>query len=136
MEPRAPCDTVLLVTQGDSSLIDTLDALRDDGVGVLLVRHLDRALAAMQSGLRPDVVLVDLAFGPARFAPFLHGLLDEPALRALPVIGVPDSGTSLFQLFPRDRARELPFPADHGQLQALLQVVCSDAQLARAGAHP
>jgi len=133
MNVRRRCETVLLVNE-DREFIDVAgDALRAQGLAVLLVPGFDRALAAMRSGFSPDAILVDLTTGAARFGKFLQVLFEEPAWRAVPVLGVSEATNAIFQISPRHQCRKLPFPSDASRMSELLEFVCADVQ--RPGLH-
>lgn len=128
-----PCAAVLLVNE-DRSFVDVAgDALRAQGMAVLLVPGFGEALGALRCGFRPDVILVDAARGVERLRDFLRALLDEPAWRKLPVLEAPDPWDSppcLVQIAPGDRPRRYPAPSGPREMRELL------AAVAAAGCEP
>ena len=88
------CDRVLLVNEDRTRIDLTGDALRAERLTVLLVPGFKQGVAALRSGFKPNVILVDLVASVrhmSRVTGFLQLLSDDPAWRDLPVLGTSSS---------------------------------------------
>jgi CheY-like chemotaxis protein len=127
------CETVLLVNEDRGCVDVTGDALRAQGLAVLLAPSVEEAIAVMRSGFMPDAILIDLTAGGARCRAFVHTLLDDPAWRAVPALCVAEGSGEMLQVSPLDRRRRLPIPSSASELGELLEGLCSDHR--EAGGH-
>ena len=120
------CETVLLVNEDRGCVDVTGDALRAQGLAVLLAPGVEEALAVMRSGFVPDAILIDQTAERKRLRAFVHALRDEPAWRAVPALCLAEGSEEMLQVSPLGRRRRLPIPSSAGELGELLEVLCSD----------
>jgi len=114
------CESIIIVND-DPSFVDVVgDALRAQGLAVLLVPGVVHAIRAMQTGFRADAILVDVLEHEA-----IGGLLDalrvDPQLRATPVIARSRRTERLVQLAPGRHFHSIAMPADAAALVELIE---------------
>jgi CheY-like chemotaxis protein len=119
-----PCKTVMVVND-DRAFIDVVgDALRVEGLAVLLVPGVHDAIRALRTGFRPDAVLVDLFRGAAEVHVLVGELQATPPLASTPVIMRSRRAERLAQIAPRSRKQLLALPRDGRAMAELLDSVC------------
>jgi len=137
MVARRSCETVLLVNEDRACVDVTGDALRAQGIAVLLAPDADQALAVMGAGFTPDAILVDATADAERMVEFVGRMWGEPAWRALPVLCVAGAtATEMLQVCPPHRMRRLPVPSCAAELGDLLETLCSETRAAADAADP
>lgn len=84
-----------LIVDDDRSIVDGLgEYLGDDGYAVIGATNASEALALLDSGLRPDVIVLDLLMPGMDGWDFRTAQLNEPSLAEIPVLLVSASGFS------------------------------------------
>jgi CheY-like chemotaxis protein len=134
MTRQRPCETIMVVND-DRSFIDIVgDALRAEGLAVLLVPGIPQALAALRSGFRPDALLLDV-LPQAPVGELLEVVWSTPELRTVAVIATERHADHLAELSRGTPAAPLPRRADARGLAELLDEVCTRrAETASRGA--
>ncbi len=79
------CQRILVVNRSAASQFSFSDALRREGIGLMLVSGSDAAFQAMEGGFIPDAILIDLAVKDSSAADFLRRV---KATYAVPVIAI------------------------------------------------
>ena len=119
-----PCKTVMVVND-DRAFIEVVgDALRMEGLAVLLVPGVPDAVRALRTGFRPDAVLVDAFRGAAQVHVLVGELEATPRLRSVPVIMRSRRVERLAQIAPRSHKQLLALPRDARAMAELLDSVC------------
>ena len=84
-----------LIVDDDRSIVDGLgEYLGADGYAVIGATNASEALALLDSGLRPDVIVLDLLMPGMDGWDFRTAQLNEPSLAEIPVLLVSASGFS------------------------------------------
>jgi len=84
-----------LIVDDDRSIVDGLgEYLGDDGYAVVGATNASEALALLDSGLRPDVIVLDLLMPGMDGWDFRTAQLNEPSLAGIPVLILSASGFS------------------------------------------
>jgi CheY-like chemotaxis protein len=113
-----------MVVNDDRSFIDIVgDALRAEGLAVLLVPGIPQALTALRSGFRPDALLLDV-LPHQEVDELLEVVWNTPALRTIAVITTERHADRLAELSRGIPAVPLPPRADPHALAELLDDVC------------
>ncbi len=128
MTTRRRCETVLLVNEDRDCVDVTGDALRAQGLFVLLAPGIERALAAMRSGFAPDAILLDVTAGGREVSAFVRAVAEETALSAVPVLCVSEGSRAMLQVSPLHLRRELPVPSSATELAELLEALSSEPE--------
>jgi CheY-like chemotaxis protein len=114
-----------MVVNDDRAFIEVVgDALRVEGLAVLLVPGVHDAVRALRTGFRPDAVLVDAFRGAAQVHVLVGELQATPQLRSVPVIMRSRRAERLAQIAPPSRKQLLGLPKDARAMAALLDSVC------------
>ena len=86
---------IALIIDDDRAIVDGLgEYLEGDGYAVLGVTTASEALALLDSGLRPDVIVLDLHMPGMDGWDFRTAQLNEPSLAGIPVLVISASGFS------------------------------------------
>jgi CheY-like chemotaxis protein len=103
-----------LIVDDDRSIVDGLgEYLGDDGYAVIGATNGSEALALLDSGLRPDVIVLDLLMPGMDGWDFRTAQLNEPSIAAIPVLVVSASGFSRHTILTQLAVDEyLPKPLD------------------------
>lgn len=118
------CATVMLVND-DTSFVDVAgDALRVEGLAVLLVPGASQAITAISTGFWPDAVMVDVE-DDADVDRVLRAVRGTPALRDIPVCIVSRDDEKLVEMLDDGLRRSHELPADAHELAFLLDTLCS-----------
>jgi two-component system, chemotaxis family, chemotaxis protein CheY len=84
-----------LIVDDDRAIVDGLgEYLEYDGYAVIGATNASEALALLDSGLRPDVIVLDLLMPDMDGWDFRTAQLNEPSLAAIPVLVISASGYS------------------------------------------
>jgi DNA-binding response OmpR family regulator len=122
MRERA-CETVMLVND-DRSFVDvTGDALRMEGLAVLLVPGVQQAIAAVLAGFRPDAVLLDLS-PRTDMGKFRDALSAIPGLDHVPVLRVERDSREIVAIPSGGDAQPVATPTDARELALTLDALC------------
>ena len=111
-----------LIVDDDRSIVDGLgEYLGDDGYDVIGTTNASEALALLDSGLRPDVIVLDLLMPGMDGWDFRTAQLNEPSLAGIPVLIVSASGFSRQTVITQLAADEyLPKPLDPATVASVL----------------
>ena len=111
-----------LIVDDDRSIVDGLgEYLGDDGYDVIGTTNASEALALLDSGLRPDVIVLDLLMPGMDGWHFRTSQLNEPSLAGIPVLIVSASGFSRQTVITQLAADEyLPKPLDPATVASVL----------------
>ena len=103
-----------LIVDDDSSIVDGLsDYLGHDGYTVFVAGDGSEALALLNGGLRPDVIVLDLLMPGMDGWDFRMAQLNKPSLAEIPVVIISASGFSKLTVLKQLRVDEyLPKPLD------------------------
>ena len=119
-----PCKAVMLVND-DPSFIDVVgDALRAEGLAVLLVSGVTQAVAALVTGFRPDAVLLDVARQSEAWE-LLHVLRGTATLGHVPVCAASRDDQQVVEVLDDGHVRPLASPADAPELALILDEMCA-----------
>jgi len=141
------CETIMIVNDNPSFIDIVGDALRAEGLAVLLVPGIPQAIRAVLTGFRPNAVLLDVQES-AEIRDLLRVLRHDLALCEVPVILASRRRERLVQIAPGERAHVHAVPADAQELSQLLDRACrlavstsdrayrSSEQPREDGAHP
>jgi CheY-like chemotaxis protein len=103
-----------LIVDDDRSIVDGLsDYLGHDGYTVFAAGDGSEALALLNGGLRPDVIVLDLLMPGMDGWDFRTAQLNKPSLAEIPVVVISASGFSTLTVVKQLRVDEyLPKPLD------------------------
>ena len=103
-----------LIVDDDPAIIDGLsEYLEHDGYGVVGATDGREALALLDSGVRPDVIVLDLLMPGMDGWDFRMAQLNKPSLASIPVVIISASGFSGATIRKQLRVDEyLPKPLD------------------------
>jgi len=112
-----------LIVDDDRTIVDGLgEYLGDDGYAVVGATNGSEALALLDSGLRPDVIVLDLLMPGMDGWDFRTAQLNEPSLAAIPVLIVSASGFSRHAVLSHLAVEEyLPKPFDPAVVASVLE---------------
>jgi CheY-like chemotaxis protein len=115
-----------MLVNDDPSFIDIVgDALRAEGLAVLLVPGVAQGIRALQAGFRPDAVLVGVRRSQASVGELLRTMERDPGTRAVPVVEASTGSESLLQIAPRGCRQRFATPPDPRALAELLDQLCA-----------
>jgi CheY-like chemotaxis protein len=111
-----------LIVDDDRTIVDGLgEYLGEDGYAVVGTTNASEALALLDSGLRPDVIVLDLSMPGMDGWDFRTAQLNEPSLAAIPVLIVSGSGFSRQTILTHLAVDEyLPKPFDPATVASVL----------------
>ena len=111
-----------LIVDDDRSIVDGLgEYLGEDGYVVVGATTASEALALLDSGLRPDVIVLDLLMPGMDGWDFRTAQLNEPSLAEIPVLIVSASGFSRHAVLTHLAVDEyLPKPLDPATVVSVL----------------
>ena len=119
-----PCKTVMLVND-DRSFIDIVrDALRAEGLAVLLVPGVSQAIAALVTGFTPDAVLLDVA-RLSDVWDLLHVVRGTATLAHVPVCASSRDDEQVVEIMDDGCFQPLATPADAHELSLILDDICA-----------
>ena len=103
-----------LIVDDDPAIVDGLsEYLEHDGYGVVGAADGREALALLDSGVRPDVIVLDLLMPGMDGWDFRMAQLNKPSLATIPVVIISASGFSQATMLKQLRVEEyLPKPLD------------------------
>jgi CheY-like chemotaxis protein len=103
-----------LIVDDDPAIVDGLsEYLGHDGYGVMAAADGAEALALLNSGVRPDVIVLDLLMPGMDGWDFRMAQLNKPSLATIPVLIISASGFSRPTILRQLRVEEyLPKPLD------------------------
>ena len=103
-----------LIVDDDPSIVDGLaEYLGHDGYVVAAAADGSAALALLNTGLRPDVIVLDLLMPGMDGWDFRMAQLNEPSFAEIPVLVISASGFSRLTILKQLRVQEyLPKPLD------------------------
>ena len=111
-----------LIVDDDRAIVDGLgEYLGEDGYAVIGATNVSEALALLDSGLRPDVIVLDLLMPGMDGWDFRTAQLNEPSLAGIPVLVVSASGFSRQTVLTQLAVDEyLPKPFDPANVASAL----------------
>ena len=118
-----PCETVMLVND-DPSFVDVVgDALRAQGLAVLLVPGVRQAIAALGSGFQPDAVLLDVEL-ERDVRELVRAVRTTPRLSEVALIAVSREDQQMVQLTEDGGFHSFTAPTDARALSVALDEIC------------
>lgn len=128
--------TVLLVDDDPGILSAIYDFLSEQGYRVVVATNGVEALNQLGTGIRPDVILLDVMMPVMDGWDFRAELLADPALRDIPVVVITAAGFSPETIRHQLRARDvLSKPLDLCHFLRTLQEVCGGDDASRGTAN-
>jgi CheY-like chemotaxis protein len=85
---------ILIVEDCDEIRIDLAELLRDEGYEVVTARHGAEAIALLDSGLQPALILLDLMMPVMDGWQFRKEQLEKPVLAPIPVVLLTGAGNA------------------------------------------